>query len=144
MTAIKKGGASAALASARDAVIDNPASAGKFFEAIATVATSLRDIAVSRTERVRIEEEARVELARVEMARATLLRYLDRSFDERHRNFEHLFAVLDRALAEDRMDAVASVLTTVVALAAESPFKALSDARRAAALIEDREHEHVL
>lgn len=116
----------------------------KVFESVAVIATCARDISNARTERVRIQEQARVQLARIHSARDTILAYLDRSFDERRQNFERLFSTLDKALEDDRIEVVAETLKAVVALAKESPFKALADAQRAAQLLEDKDHEHVI
>jgi hypothetical protein len=58
--------------------------------------------------------------------RDLFLTYLDRSFDEREMNFTELFRALDRALASDSAS-VASVLASITALAAKSPFADLVD-----------------
>ena len=94
---------------------------------IKMVADCVRDIQKERTEQVRLKESARVEVERIHAMRDVLLDYLDRSFDEREKNFRELFERLDGAIAADNAQLAGVVLDSVVKLADSSPFKALRD-----------------
>ncbi|MBZ4422563.1 hypothetical protein [Myxococcus sp. RHSTA-1-4] len=94
---------------------------------IKMVADCVRDIQKERTEQVRLKESARVEVERIHAMRDVLLDYLDRSFDEREKNFRDLFERLDSAIAADNAQLAGVVLDSVVKLADSSPFKALRD-----------------
>ena len=63
-----------------------------------------------------------------------LLTYLDKSFDERKVNFENFFNRLDKAMAQNDVEQMSIILSSINQLAAISPFKVLQarkDARRA-------------
>ena len=124
--------------------LENPDAVGKLVGALKVTAEAVQAIVHARTERVRIRAAAEAELAHIHSVRDVLLTYLDRSFDERRHNFEKLFETLDRALEANQLGAVARTLEAVVALAAQSPFKDLADAAKAARILKDRDHDHVL
>lgn len=92
------------------------------------------------TVRVGISAERDVALARIEAQKAALLTYLEKSFDERRENFQALFRVVDEALANDNMQALALGLKSVIELADSSPFKDLATIDSTAAALADPEH----
>jgi hypothetical protein len=144
MTSKTAGSASAAfdrVMSFGEKVLDSPAAVGKLVEAIHTTADAVRVIATSTIERERIRADAAQAVERIHSVRDVLLTYLDRSFDERRENFSRLFDTLDKALEAGQLDAVAKTLDAVVALAAESPFKALADAATASKILKDKGHD---
>ncbi|GEL73272.1 hypothetical protein [Myxococcus virescens] len=96
-------------------------------EGLKTVAECVRDIQKEKTEQVRIQMTAQVDVERIRANRDVLLDYLDRSFDERKENFRQLFARLDTAIASNNTELTGAVLDSVLKLADSSPFKALRD-----------------
>lgn len=119
-------------------VLDSPQQVAQFVEAVKTTADAIKTIATSRVEQERIRANAQSEIANIHAVRDVLLTYLDRSFDERRKNFDALFSMLDRALEAGQLDAVAKTLDSVVALAASSPFKDLADASKAHGVLKDK------
>lgn len=110
-------------------------------DGVEAIADALRQIAQSRVEQARIRADAEVKIAGVHATRDVLLQYLDRSFDERRKNFDALFGTLDRALADGQLEAAAKTLDAVVALAASSPFKDLADVSKAHKMLKDKSHD---
>ncbi|GHG76577.1 hypothetical protein [Comamonas sp. JC664] len=96
-------------------------------EGLKTVADCIRDIQKEKTEQVRIQMAAYVDVERIHANRDVLLHYLDRSFDERKENFRQLFERLDSAIATNNPQLTGSLLESVLRLAESSPFKALGD-----------------
>ncbi|WIG97559.1 hypothetical protein [Myxococcus sp. SDU36] len=96
-------------------------------EGLKTVAACIRDIQKEKTEQVRIQMAAYVDVERIHARRDVLLDYLDRSFDERKENFRQLFERLDTAIATNNPQLTGAVLESVLKLADSSPFKALGD-----------------
>lgn len=124
-----------------ETALQSPDAVGRLMDGVESVANSLREIAQSRVEQSRIRAQADVEIAGIHAARDVLLQYLDRSFDERRRNFDALFGALDRALADGQLESAARTLDAVVALAASSPFKDLADVSKAHKMLKDKSHD---
>jgi hypothetical protein len=78
------------------------------------------------TNRVRIKADTKVKIAEIHARRDLFLTYLDKTFDEREKNFEELFASLDHALANN-FEAVGMILSSITTLALKSPFADLHD-----------------
>lgn len=108
---------------------------------IKTVAECMRDIQKERTEQTRLRESAKVEVERIHAMRDVLLDYLERSFDERQKNFRELFEQLDGAITKDNVQLAAAVLDSLVRLADSSPFKALQDVAAARAALSEKGKE---
>ncbi|WP_434348107.1 hypothetical protein ACN6A1_10340 [Myxococcus virescens] len=111
-----------------DKLVKNPTPGlAEVLEGLKTVAECVRDIQKEKTEQVRIQMTAQVDVERIRANRDVLLDYLDRSFDERKENFRQLFARLDTAIASNNTELTGAVLDSVLKLADSSPFKALRD-----------------
>lgn len=78
------------------------------------------------TKRAVIQVDAEVTIAQIHARRDLFLSYLDKSFDEREKNFEALFARLDEALLSSP-EAVGTILSSITTLALKSPFADLHD-----------------
>ena len=78
------------------------------------------------TKRVQIKADTKVQIAEIHARRDLFLTYLDKTFDEREKNFEVLFARLDDALANN-FEAVGMILSSITTLALKSPFADLHD-----------------
>jgi hypothetical protein len=95
------------------------------------------------TERARIAADKKKTLAEIHARRDIFLTYLDRSFDERQKNFEQLFARLDTALETDS-SAVPDLLSSISTLATHSPFADLRDAADVRRKLDDPAAEWVV
>lgn len=99
---------------------------------------------IEQTRRAEIKAASKVELAKIEAMRSTLEMFLDRSFEERRRNFEELFSVIKGSMKRGDLQTLESSLTAVVELARISP---LAEARSLASLksaMNDSDHEFVI
>ena len=79
-------------------------------------------------------------IAEITAKERIFLTYLNRSFDERERNFAELFQALDKAMSEDVGD-VAHILGAITTLAAKSPFNDLHDIELVKESLNDPDHE---
>lgn len=79
------------------------------------------------TKRVEIRSRMEVEVTRINAISNLLSDYLNKTFDERAELFDNYFAVLDKAIATGDSDLMAATLGSINSLAAQSPFKNLSD-----------------
>lgn len=80
----------------------------------------------AKTKRVAIEKAAQVKIEHIRAQRDVLLFYLDKSFEERRRNFEELFYRLDKASEKNTPESLkemALILGSILELAKTSPFK---------------------
>lgn len=92
------------------------------------------------TKRAQIDATADVAIKEIRARKKLFLTYLDRSFDERAKNFDELFRSLDRAI-ESNADLVPSILTSISALAHKSPFADLHDPQLVRNMLDDPDHE---
>lgn len=90
-----------------------------------------------KTKRREITSWERTNIERIRSQRQILLRYLDLSFDERRKNFERMFNVLDECVRKGDLQSLAATLESVVDLAKSSPFKELATGESVRALLED-------
>jgi len=97
-----------------------------------------------QTKRAQITADCNVELAKIEAIRSTFEMFLDRSFDERKRNFEELFKMVMISMERGDIKSLEQSLAAVVELARVSP---LAEARSLASLrsaMEDPDHEFTI
>lgn len=80
-----------------------------------------------KTERDRIQADKEKALAQIAAIKDVLMTYLNRSFDERAIMIKQNFEVIDTAIANNNMEALAITVQSVNTLVAQSPFKALVD-----------------
>jgi hypothetical protein len=93
------------------------------------------------TKRREIRQRSNVERQRIQAERELLMRYLERSFDERRENFARLFSLADEALDRGDTTQLGQVLTSITQLAATSPFKSLADVASARKALLDSEQD---
>ncbi|MBW4447902.1 MAG: hypothetical protein KME38_13800 [Spirirestis rafaelensis WJT71-NPBG6] len=67
--------------------------------------------------------------------------YLDRSFDERAKNFRALFSVVDKAMSSGNNDQLAIALNSITEIAKSNPFKELANLASVRAALDDPDHE---
>lgn len=121
--------------------LESPDAIARVVDGVKVVADAVREVAFQRTAQEQIRSDAAVEIARIHAVRDVMLDYLDRSFDERRKNFDMLFAQLDRAVASESLESVARTLDAIVALSKTSPFKDLADAAKAKDVLKDKSKE---
>jgi len=126
-------GAGAQILTGLDAatVLNNVLAAAKEYAEVREVET---------TKRAQIEARKAVALAEIEARRELFITYLERSFDEREKNFAELFRALDAAMKSDTGQ-VAEILGAITTLAASSPFKDLHDPVAVRNALDDPNHE---
>lgn len=83
----------------------------------------------NETERERIRADKEKTLAQIEATREVLMTFLNRSFDERAIVLKKSFEVMDVAIKNNDIQALACTVQSVTSLAAQSPFTALLDVR---------------
>lgn len=92
------------------------------------------------TKRIQIKAAADATIAEIHARRDLFLTYLDKTFDERERNFEELFARLDKALSTNA-ESIGVILSSITALALKSPFADLHDPVALRKKLDDRAAE---
>ncbi len=90
-----------------------------------------------QTRRCQIEAYRQISIAEIEAKRQMFIAFLERSFDERYKNFQILFEKLDNALDSHDNQQAASVLHAIVEIAKSSPFKDLADLSNVKASLQD-------
>lgn len=93
-----------------------------------------------KTKRHEIDAWEKVSIAEIEAKRSFLIGYLDRSFDERARNFQFLFEAVDRSIASGDNQQLGMTLNALVELAHSNPFKELTDLSKVKAALDDPAH----
>lgn len=93
------------------------------------------------TKRVNINAQRDVLIKQIEARKEIVMRYLDKSFDERKENFAKLFSLVDKAVTTHNNEQLALALQSINLLAAESPFKALQSVTATQKALEDKNHE---
>ena len=93
-----------------------------------------------RTKRREIAAWEKAAVATIEQRRDVMMKFLDRSFDERAENFREFFTLADQAIATGDNDQLAAILTSIVELAKTSPFKDLADLTKVEAALDDPDH----
>ena len=94
-----------------------------------------------RTKRAEIERDRQETLAKIQAQKELFLLYMDKSFDERARNFNKFFEVIDSAMQDGNMEKLALGLNSVMQLAKESPFKSLMDLNALSKQLESKDGE---
>lgn len=94
-----------------------------------------------QTKRREIESREKETITKIDAMRDLLIEYLDRSFDERAKNFRALFDVVDRAIAADNNEQLALALHSITEIAKSSPFKELANLASVRAALDDPNHE---
>jgi hypothetical protein len=94
-----------------------------------------------RTKRREIQAWEKENVAKIKAQRDLLMEYLDRSFDERAKNFSQLFEVVELAMASGNNEQLGLALHSITELAKSSPFKELANLSSVQAALADPNHE---
>lgn len=94
-----------------------------------------------RTKRRGIEAWEKTTIAQIKAQGDVLIKYLQRSFDERSENFRILFCKVDQAIADGDNNQLTLVLHSITEVAKSSPFKDMADLSSVRAALDDPDHE---
>ena len=111
-----------------------------FSQLVDAYAEYQRVVQEERTKRRDIAAWEKTALAEIEQRRDVMMQFLDRSFDERAKNFKDFFALADQAISVGNNDQLAAVLISIVDLAKASSFKGLADLSKVEAALDDPGH----
>jgi hypothetical protein len=93
-----------------------------------------------KTKRSEIEAWEKIAIATINVKRDFLIGYLDRSFDERAKNFHLLFKTVDCAMSSGDNQQLGLALQAIIELAQSSPFKDLTNLSTVKAALDDPDH----
>lgn len=93
------------------------------------------------TKRKEIAAKRDIQIKQIEENSKIIMKYLDKSFDERKNNFEKMFSLLDEAVKTGKTEMVVGCLDKIVNLASSSPFKDLSNIKEVQKALGDKNHE---
>ena len=111
----------------------------------------LNDIVTSCTEYLKIQEQEKtkrqeittrekITIAEIQAKRELLINSLECSFDERAKNFNSLFQLVERAIDNEDNQQLSLALQGIITLAQSSPFDSLTDFSRVKAALDDPNH----
>ena len=111
----------------------------------------LNDIVTSCTEYLKIQEQEKtkrqeittrekITIAEIQAKRDLLINSLECSFDERAKNFNSLFQLVERAIDNEDNQQLSLALQVIITFAQSSPFDSLTDLSRVKAALDDPNH----
>lgn len=130
---------------------DQPWDFARNVEAFSNPAQCLNDIVQAWTEYLKIAEEEKtkrreieawekVTIAEIQAKRDLLMEYLDRSFDERSKNFQRLFKVVDTAISSRDNQKLGFALDAIVELTKSNPLKDMADLANVKKALDDPDY----
>jgi hypothetical protein len=93
-----------------------------------------------QTKRCEIEALSKVNLSKIKVKNDLLIEYLERSFDERAKNFQSLFMTADKAILSGNNQQLGLALNAIVELAKSNPFKELTNLYDVKAALNNPDH----
>jgi hypothetical protein len=97
-----------------------------------------------KTKRRGIEAWEKATITKIQDDRDILIKYLEKSFDERAKNFSFLFEKVDQAIAQGDNNQLTLALHSITEIAKSSPFKDFADLKSVTAALDDPDHEWVI
>ena len=104
------------------------------------VSNTIKTCQEEETKREAIRTNRDIQIEKIHQKCDLIRSYLDRTFDERARIFDKQFEVLDEALRTRDLKMLEMTLTHIHTLAAQSPFKNLSDFEQTQKALLDKEN----
>lgn len=124
------------------AVMDVGADAAQCLRAVVEAYTEYKIVAEQeQTKRREIEKWEKETINLIQAQRDIIIKYLERSFDERAETFRILFGIVDQAMRDGNNEQLGVALDSITKIAQSSPFKDLSDLASVRAALNDPEHE---
>jgi hypothetical protein len=93
-----------------------------------------------KTKREAIASREKIVLEEIEKRHHFMMKYLEKSFDERAKNFQQIFKSIDTALDKDDLNSLSLLLNSLTELAKTCPIKALASIDQARSALEDPDH----
>ena len=93
-----------------------------------------------KTKRQEITTREKITIAEIQAKRDLLINSLECSFDERAKNFNSLFQLVERAIDNEDNQQLSLALQGIITLAQSSPFDSLTDLSRVKAALDDPNH----
>lgn len=107
---------------------DNPEAVAAALGALSEVANeTVKFVAEQETLQEEIRAKRDVAIAQINATSQLIKKYLDKTFDERSAIFAKQFDCVDAALKNGNVEMLSTILNSINALAAQSPFKALAN-----------------
>ncbi|MDM3852915.1 MAG: hypothetical protein PT119_23770 [Aphanizomenon gracile PMC627.10] len=97
-----------------------------------------------KTKRRGIEAWEKATIDKIQKDRDILIKYLEKSFDERAKNFSFLFEKVDQAIENGDNNQLTLALNSITEIAKSSPFKDFADLKLVTAALDDPDHEWVI
>lgn len=110
-------------------------------EVVAAYTDYLKIAEEEKTKRRQIETDEKVMLAAIKAKRDIVITYLENSFDERAKNFQALFSIIDQAIDTGSNEQLTVSLNAVTELAKSNPFKDLANLASVQAALDDPDHK---
>lgn len=119
--------------------------------AFASPAQCLSEVVQAWTEYLKIAEEEKTKrrgieawekttIAEIKAKRDLVIDYLEKSFDERSKNFQALFQTVDQAMSSGDNQQLGLALHAIVDLSKSNPFRDLADLPTVKAALNDPDH----
>lgn len=97
-----------------------------------------------QTKRDTIKAACATELAKIDAVRSAFEAFLDRSFEERRRNFEELFSLVRQAMDRNDLKSLELSLSAAVELARISPLAEAKSLESLRTAMDDPDHEFLI
>lgn len=110
--------------------VENPDVTNVFKNIYNNTLESIKFCEEQRTERARIKADSEQKIEQLHAQRDFLLKYLDRTFDERKNQFDNYFRALDKAIEANNPQMMALCLNNISTLALSCPFRPLIEAQK--------------
>ncbi|AFZ17954.1 hypothetical protein [Allocoleopsis franciscana] len=124
------------------AVMDVGADAAQCLRAVVEAYTEYKIVAEQeQTKRREIEKWEKEAITSIQSQRDIIIKYLERSFDERSETFRILFGIVDQAMRDGNNEQLGTALDSITKIAQSSPFKDLADLASVRASLDAPEHE---
>ncbi len=108
--------------------LNNPT---QVIQALGSLASATNDAIkyceLQKTKRTEIIAQKEIRISQINATRDAIIHYLDKTFDERRFLFKEFFKNVDKALETGNQDLLTQSLASINSLAAQSPFKDLSN-----------------
>jgi len=119
--------------------------AANTLRAIVEAYTEYKIVAQEETTKRRgIEAWETATIAKIQADRDVLIKYLEKSFDERAKNFSFLFEKVDQAIENGDNNQLTLALHSITEIAKSSPFKDFANLQSVTAALDDPDHEWVI
>lgn len=111
----------------RDAIKDPGQAMGVITAVRKSATAAIKYVVYHETKQEEIRANCKIEVEKIRLANEAILKYLDRTFDERKSQFEKFFSLVDTALSTGDSELLTFALNNINELASSSPFRDLAE-----------------